>query len=162
MYPSNPYEVGVNLAIHPGDKLTATVKFQPGATTATYYRGRVRYTSARASYLLSLNDSTTGRSYAATISPRQTTYARSSAEVITEAPYSGGVLPLADYGAADYTATLVNGTPMGGLPNLQDIIMQNPAGMTSTPSPFDPSDEDFVTTWTAATPTFSASAERKS
>lgn len=35
--------------------------------------------------------------------------ARSSAEVIAEAPYSGGVLPLADFGTVGFSGSTVNG-----------------------------------------------------
>jgi hypothetical protein len=36
-------------------------------------------------------------------------HARSSAEVIAEAPYSGGVLPLADFGTVSFTGGTIDG-----------------------------------------------------
>jgi hypothetical protein len=149
MYPSNPYEVSLPLAVHPGDHLTASVNYQPSVTTTTIVRRQIRTTTTPASYVLSLSDSTTGRAYSVTLTPRQS-YARSSAEVITEAPYSNGILPLADYGTVNYASSFVNGLPLGGLPNLQDIVMQNPSGMVSTPSVFDPTNENFGVTWSAS------------
>jgi hypothetical protein len=146
MYPSNPYEVSVGLAINPGSQITATVNYNPPATKITTVRGRTRTTTTAATYTLTLTNNTTGRSFSTNLSPRQT-YARSSAEVITEAPYSNGILPLADYGTANYTNDLVNGSPLGSLPNLQDIVMQNPHGMLSTPSVFDATNKNFSTTW---------------
>jgi len=149
MYPSNPYEVGVQLAIHAGDQMSASVNYHPAVTTTMRVHGRTRTTTVRANYVLALQNATTGKSFSVTLTPTKT-YARSSAEVITEAPYSGGILPLANFGTAPYTTSLVNGKPVGGLPNLQDIIMQNPAGMAATPSPFEPNNEDFSVTWSAS------------
>jgi len=149
MYPSNPYEVSANISVVPNNSYTASVVYTPGTTTTTRKRNRTVVTTTPASYSLSLANNTTGRTYSVTLSPRQT-YARSSAEVITEAPYSGGILPLADYGTVNYTHATVNGSPLGAAPGLEDIIMQNPAGMTSTPSSFDVTDENFAVTWSAS------------
>jgi len=146
MYPSNPYEVSVGLAINPSNQIKAIVNYNPPAATTTIFRGRTRTVTTAASYTLTLTNNTTGKSFSTSISSRQT-YARSSAEVITEAPYNNGILPLADYGTANYTNALVNGSPLGSLPNLQDIVMQNPHGMLSTPAGFDSTNNNFSVTW---------------
>lgn len=147
MYPSNPYEVQLGLTINPGDQISANVSYNPSTVTKVpTFHGRTREVITNASYSLSINDNTTGKSFTSTLSPRQT-YQRSSAEVITEAPYSNGVLPLADYITTSYTKSLVNGSPIGSAANLQDIIMQNPAGMTSIPSAFDSTNENFTVNW---------------
>jgi hypothetical protein len=150
MYPSNPYELSVRLTVHPGDKMTASVNYQPATQTTVLRHGRVRTTKTIASYVLALKDATTNKSYSVTLSPRKS-FNRSSAEVIAEAPSSYyGILPLADFGTVNFTDSLVNGLAMGGLPNLAGIIMQNPAGMVATPSPFDPNNEDFSVGWSAS------------
>jgi peptidase A4-like protein len=152
MYPSNPYEVSVGLTVGPGDQIAASVNYTPSTSTTTIVRGRAREVTTSASYRLTLTDSTTGKSFITSISPRQS-YSRSSAEVITEAPYSNGILPLADYGIVNYSKALVDGSSFGSLPNLQAIIMQNPAGMVSTPSGFDSANQNFSTTWSDSSST---------
>jgi len=144
MYPQNPYEVSVSLPVSAGNQVTASVKYTPGTTTVNR-RGRVTGTTP-ASYILNLANTTTGKSFTTSIAARQT-YSRSSAEVITEAPYSNGILPLADYGTANYTNATANGLPLGSFANLQNIVMQNPAGMLSTPSAFDTTNKNFNVTW---------------
>ena len=146
MYPSNPYEVGLKLRVNPGNRMSASVVYTPATTTTTVRHGRTYVSTTPANYKLTLANNSLGQSFSTTISPRQT-YSRSSAEVVTEAPYSGGVLPLADFTVANYTSSLVNGSPMGSLPNLQDVIMENPAGMIATPSSFDPTNENFSVSW---------------
>ena len=140
LYPANPYELTLNLRVNPGDKLSATVKYLPSSTVRL--RGRV--TSSTIS--LSLTDNSTGRNFSTNLLTR-TNYLRSSAEVITEAPYSGGILPLADYGLVNYSVSQANSQPLGSQANLVDIVMQNPAGMTSTPSAFDVTHQNFNTVW---------------
>ena len=86
MYPSNPYEVSVGLTVNPGDQMSASVVYAPATTQTTVTRGRSRtVTLTPARYTLTLNDVTTKDSFSTILTPRQT-YARSSAEVITERP----------------------------------------------------------------------------
>ncbi len=143
MYPSNPYEVSVRLSIHAGDHMSASVTYTPAITMTVGHRV---ITTKPATYVLSLTNVTSGGKFSIPLQPHQT-YARSSAEVITEAPYSNGVLPLANYGTVNYAGSLVNGQPMGSFSSLQNIVMQNPAGMVSTPSTFDPTNQSFSVTW---------------
>jgi hypothetical protein len=147
MYPQNPYEIETNLVVAAGNQLSAVVQYNPASYVTI--RGRSRQTSY-ASYTLTLTNSSTGKSFTTT---QQTRYSfnRSSAEVITEAPYSNGILPLSDYGTASYTNSTANNLPLGSFTTgLQDVIMQNPAGMVSTPSVFDSTNKNFSVVWSDA------------
>jgi hypothetical protein len=89
MYPAPPARLGRK--VRPGDKMSASVTFGAART-----------------YTLVLRDRTRGWKH--TITRKRAGLARSSAEVITEAPSSaGGVVPLADFGTVRFTATRVNG-----------------------------------------------------
>jgi hypothetical protein len=58
-----------------------------------------------------------------------------SAEVIAEAPSAGTVLPLADFGTVNFTGATVNGAPLGGSANLDELTMESAAGTAlATPS----------------------------
>lgn len=144
MYPQNPYEVITpSLSVAPGNNLTAAVTYNPGTTTIGRH-GRRQTTPG--SFTMTLTNATTGGSYTTT----QTSYytaQRSSAEVIAEAPYSGGILPLANFGTAGFTTATVNGTPLGSSGGLQSITMDDPYGMVATPSVFDQTNQNFTDTW---------------
>jgi peptidase A4-like protein len=92
MYPKFP--VNLTLAIHPGDTITASV-----------------HAGAGGSFTLSIRDATTGKTFTTTQKLRHAKLA--SAEVIAEAPSSGGVLPLANFGSVGFSAAMVNGQPIG-------------------------------------------------
>ncbi|HUC87967.1 MAG TPA: G1 family glutamic endopeptidase [Candidatus Binatia bacterium] len=144
MYPQNPYEIETNLAVAAGNQLSAVVQYNPASYVTI--RGRSRQVS-NASYTLTLTNSSTGKSFSTTQVSRYS-FDRSSAEVITEAPYSNGILPLSDYGTASYTDSTANNLPLGSFTTgMQDIIMQNPAGMVSTPSVFDSTNKNFSVVW---------------
>jgi hypothetical protein len=58
-----------------------------------------------------------------------------SAEWIEEAPYDGGILPLADFGAAGFAATSgANGLPPSLSPSANAIQIKDPWGQTANPS----------------------------
>jgi peptidase A4-like protein len=93
MYPANP--VYFSNTPGAGDSMTATVS----ATSA-------------GAFTLTLSDSTQGWSH--TIHQTNSSLARSSAEVIAEAPSSStGVLPLANYGTVSFTGARVNSGTLG-------------------------------------------------
>src|SRR5215472_4715627 len=95
MYPANP--VYFSNTVRPGDALSASVTF-----------------SGTETYTLVLRDSTEG--WTQTITQNEAGLARSSAEVITEAPSSNtGVLPLADFGTVNYADAAANGTALASL-----------------------------------------------
>jgi hypothetical protein len=90
MFPAAPVKFGSK--VRPGDKLSASVRFSGGKT-----------------YTLVLRDRTRGWKH--TVTRQEAGLARSSAEVIIEAPSSeSGVVPLADFGTIRFTAARANGT----------------------------------------------------
>jgi hypothetical protein len=145
MYPQNPSEMITNLAVAAGNNMTASVTYNQPVTVVS--RGRYR-TVSNGSFTLTLNDVTTGRSYSTTQTANRSVN-RASAEVITEAPYSNGILPLANFGTANYTASEVDGAPLSKAPGLQAVTMNDPYGMVATPSSLDSTGEDFSVTWSS-------------
>ncbi len=143
MYPQNPSELLTRLVVSPGDQVSASVTYTPPTTTKSRnFFGRTN----NGSFTLSLNDLTTGKSY----STNQTTNRaanRSSAEVVAEAPYSNGILPLADFGTINFSESQDNGLALGNTAGLQQITMDDPHGMVATPSSFDGTGKNFSVTW---------------
>lgn len=93
MYPASP--VYFNNTLAAGDRMTATVS----ATSS-------------GAFTLTLTDSTRGWSH--TIKQTNASLARSSAEVIAEAPSSStGVLPLANFGTVTFSSSGVNSGTLG-------------------------------------------------
>jgi hypothetical protein len=107
MYPAAP--VYFTNPVAPGDSITASVAF-----------------SGTDTYTLVLTDATQG--WNQTITQNESGLARSSAEVITEAPSSeSGVLPLADFGVISYSASDANGSSLSGQ-SPTSIVMINDSG----------------------------------
>jgi hypothetical protein len=82
--------------------------------------------SGTETYTLVLKDTTRG--WTQTVTKNESGLDRSSAEVITEAPCctnSGGILPLADFGTINYTASTDNGSSMGTQSPVQIIMIDN-------------------------------------
>ncbi|HET9168079.1 MAG TPA: G1 family glutamic endopeptidase [Actinospica sp.] len=90
MYPNNPVTYSNTVAA--GDTIVEKV----------IYEGSNKYE-------LYLADSTRGWSHTTT---KTGSFSRSSAEVIAEAPYSGGVLPLANFGTVTFTGSTVDGSSL--------------------------------------------------
>ena len=90
MYPANP--VTYSNTVKAGDTIVEKVTYE-GSN----------------SYQLYLADTTRGWSHTTT---KTGSYDRSSAEVIAEAPYSGGVLPLANFGTVTFKSSTVNGSTL--------------------------------------------------
>jgi hypothetical protein len=120
--------VTIPLTISPGDTITASLQCASACS------------AKKQNWLLTMTDVTTNQSWHTTVS-----YGSSlaSAEWIEEAPYSNGVLPLADFGtalfadgAADSTS---NGTPVLSL-SANGIQMTDPWGQTANPSSTNGSD----------------------
>jgi Peptidase A4 family len=108
MYPAAP--VYFSNTVRPGDALSASVTF-----------------SGTETYTLVLRDSTQG--WTQTITQNEAGLARSSAEVITEAPSSNtGVLPLANFGTVNYAGAEANGTALASL-SPTEIIMADSSGL---------------------------------
>jgi hypothetical protein len=126
MYPA--YPVNFSNPVAAGDSLTASVTF-----------------SGTATYTLVLKDVTRG--WTQTITKNQSGLARSSAEVITEAPSSqSGVLPLADFGTVNYSASTANGSSLGGQ-SPTEIIMINNSGADKDSATSIGSGGAFSNTW---------------
>jgi hypothetical protein len=105
MYPAFP--VNYTNTVRPGDHFSASVTF-----------------SGTETYTLVLTDSTQGWTHSTV--QNETGLARSSAEVITEAPSSSsGVLPLADFGTVNYSTSSANGTSLGTQSPTQIIMVDN-------------------------------------
>jgi len=140
-YPHPSFEA--NLAIKPGDRISAEVSYGNGEFT------------------VKLTDETTGKSFST--SSKVPSAQRSSAEWITEAPSSNsGILPLADFGTVDfgedYTGVgstcyaTVNGTTaaIGSFgANVSSITMVTSSGaQVAVPSGFSAADgSSFSVTW---------------
>jgi hypothetical protein len=131
MYPANSYSFGST--VKAGDHITASVVYQ-GSNQ----------------FELTLADTTQNWS----VSTTQTLAgaARSSAEVIIEAPCctnSGGILPLADFGTVNISNSVVNGSPIGNFSPTQIIMVDSSGRDKDTVSSLS-SGENFSATWQRA------------
>ena len=104
MYPAFP--VNFSNTVRPGDKFFGSVTFNGGS-----------------SYTLVLQDVTRGWKH--TVNKTQNGAANSSAEVITEAPSGGSVLPLADFGTVNFRNATANGSPIGNARPVQVNMVDN-------------------------------------
>ena len=148
-YPHFAYYVPNMTAIHAGDVISAEVSFSGGHFT------------------VSITDVTAGTSFSKSV--KMSNAQRSSAEWIIEAPYSGGILPLADFGTVSFGSdsthvsltcdATVGGAsaPMGSAAfaaNLVEITMVASNGTTvkSQPSPLSADGTSFTDAWKNAGP----------
>lgn len=109
MFPAAP--VNFKNTVKPGDHMSASVTF-----------------TGTAKYTLVLKDTT--RRWTQTIVKRNATFARSSAEVITEAPSSGStgaVLPLANFGTVRYSLVRINGLVLNKETPSRIVMVENNA-----------------------------------
>jgi Peptidase A4 family len=116
--------------LKPGDAMSASVTF-----------------SGTDTYTLVLKDATQG--WTKTFTTNESGLDRSSAEVITEAPCctnSGGILPLADFGTVNYTASTDNGSSMG-TQSPTEIIMVDNSGLDKDSTSAISSAGAFSNTW---------------
>ncbi|MDA8145379.1 MAG: G1 family endopeptidase [Thermaerobacter sp.] len=147
-----PSKVIRALAIHPGDLIQASLADGP-----TFHGGKTKAgggSSAKQTWTLTMRDVTTGTSWSTTLR-----YASSlaSAEWVEEAPWSGGVLPLADFGTATFDPGTVNGVnPL--LTTQEGIVMNDPNGQTANPSAPDSDTDGFNVCWGNGTSLTSCSA----
>jgi len=127
MFPAFP--VIFSNPVRAGDQMSASVTF-----------------SGTSTFTLVLTDHTQG--WTRTVRRTQAGLARSSAEVITEAPSSsaGGVLPLANFGTVHYTAATANGTSMASQ-SPTGIVMVNSAGTAKDSTSAISSAGAFSNTW---------------
>lgn len=107
MFPAAP--VNFKTTVKPRDHMSASVTF-----------------TGTAKYTLVLTDTT--RHWTHTIVKRNATFARSSAEVITEAPSSsatGAVLPLADFGTVRFSLVRINGLVLSKETPSRIVMVEN-------------------------------------
>jgi len=129
MYPA--YPVNFSDDVEPGDSFTGSVS-----------------TDGSGDFTLTLTDNTQG--WTETQSQYSSSAQDGSAEVIAEAPYSDGVLPLSDFGTVDFTDSTVNGEALGDS-SPDSIDMVSDSGVTeATTSSLDGSGEDFSVTWSSS------------
>jgi hypothetical protein len=72
---------------------------------------------------------------------------RGSAEWIAEAPSSGGILPLADFGTVDFSSCTANGISISSNPNPDAITMAANGVTKAVPSSLGSGGESFSVTW---------------
>ena len=125
MYPA--YPVNYSNTVRPGDHFTATVS----------YLGSNRYQ-------LVLKDSTRG--WTKTTTKTQSGLSRASAEIIAEAPYSNGVLPLSDFGKVNFTGSTVNGSALGNT-TYDSIDIVDSSGTTQASASSLSGGTSFAITW---------------
>jgi hypothetical protein len=146
MYPAASVDLPSSDAVSPGDTMSGSVTSNAGAT----------------SFILALKDVTKGWSFSVTESSGSTSYARSSAEWVAEAPSECDVLfcsvtSLADFGSVSFTnataSTTANPTsslPISSFPNTA-ITMASSSGTTeATPSGLSSSGNAFSVKWDAS------------
>ena len=96
--------------VQPGDAMSASVASDGGGL-----------------FTLTLSDATQG--WTQTTQQTAADAQLGSAEVIAEAPSSGdSVLPLADFGAVNFTGATADGAPIGNSANLSELTMSSAAG----------------------------------
>ena len=130
MYPG-PSENYSN-TVRAGDHFNATVKYLGGENFSLY-----------------IADTTQGWSHTTDASLGQTP-SRSSAEVIVEAPcctFSGGILPLTDFGTMSFTGSMANGSAIGNAGGLTEIIMVDNSGRDKDSISALSGGENFSATW---------------
>jgi len=134
MYPKQSFRA--NLTVKAGDTINAEVKF-----------------AGKNAFVLTLADATTGQTFTTT---QKANAHRESAEWIAEAPWSGSVLPLANFGTMNFSnasATLNGATGTIGNPAWQhdQITMTNSSGTAkATPSTLSSGGSAFSVTWHSA------------
>ncbi len=129
MYP-NP-SVNYSNTVRPGDTFNASVTYTGGS-----------------SFSLFIQDVTQGWSQTTVASLAGA--ARSSAEVIVEAPCctgSDGILPLTDFGTVSLTSSTANGAALGSAGGVTQIIMIDNAGRDKDSVSSLSSGENFSATW---------------
>jgi hypothetical protein len=106
-----------SLVVNPGDVITASLVC-------------AKRCAGRQSWTLSMTDETSGQSWSTVVKYQAS---KLSAEWIEEAPWFDGVLPLADFGTTNFSASTTNGTA-ANLSKGDSIVMLNSAGETSNVS----------------------------
>lgn len=126
MYPA--YPVNFSNTVEPGDAFTASV------------------TASGSTFTLVISDTTQG--WTQTETKTSKTAKKYSAEVIAEAPCctaGGGILPLTDFGAVNFTAAKANGSAIGSF-SPEKIKMKSGSVLKAKPSTLS-GGENFSVVW---------------
>ena len=125
----------------PSENYTNTVKSGDHFNASVTYEGSNKFS-------LFIADTTQGWSHTTTASLSGA--ARSSAEVIVEAPCctrSGGILPLTDFGTISLTSSLANGSALGSAGGVTGITMIDNSGRDKDTISSLSGGENFSATW---------------
>jgi hypothetical protein len=125
-YPA--YPVNYSDTVAPGDSFSASVTYTGGS-----------------GYRLVLTNNTRGWSH--TTNGTAPGALNASAEVIAEAPSSGSVLPLANFGSMTFTGATVNGSALGSVPTTQPLTMVTSGGTVKCSVSALSADTSFTATW---------------
>lgn len=120
-------------AVNPGDSITASLQVVGG-------NGNKKIQT----WQLSIVNNTTRKAWGQKFNYKSSL---ASAEWIEEAPYSGGILPLANYSTATFDPGTVNGGQNPGLTPAQAVVMVNQNGQTSNVSAPDSDTDGFNACW---------------
>ena len=113
-----------------------------------HFNATVTWTGGR-NFSLYIADTTQGWSHTTNASLTSTP-ARSSAEVIVEAPCctaGGGILPLADFGTMSFTGSTANGSAIGNAGGVTEITMIDNSGRDKDSISSLSGGENFSATW---------------
>ena len=133
----------------------ASIPISMTVTPGDHMHGEVSYSTTTAKFTVTIQDLTAGTSFSHTKGLNNAK--RYSAEWIAEAPSSGGILPLTNFGSVTFTnatATISGHThPIGGFANFA-ITMVNQAGTANkaVPGALSTGGSGFVVTWRSAGP----------
>jgi len=147
MYPNSAYQI-TGFPVNVGDSISAQVVYL-GETTVQTGNGRNKKSVQESVFQLTIVNNSQNTSFVVPTSYTTIpTPQRSSAEWIVEAPSSGKILPLANYGTVNFSecyATGQNGA--GSITNWPSdpLTMIDPSGGESDPSALSPDGTSFST-----------------
>lgn len=145
MYPAGSYQI-TGFPINPGDSISAEVVYLGQQTVQTGI-GRHKGTALESVFQLTITNNTQNASYTVPTSYTMTSSAeRSSAEWIVEAPSSGKILPLANFGTINLSGCYATGLDGTGPINAwipDPLTMVDPSGGMATPSLLSPDGTAF-------------------
>ena len=125
----------------------ASVNYSNTVKAGDHFNATVTYTGSN-KFSLHIADTTQGWSHTTTATLAGA--ARSSAEVIVEAPCctaSGGILPLTNFGTVSITSSMANGAALGNAGGVTQIVMIDNAGRDKDTVSSLTGGENFSATW---------------
>jgi hypothetical protein len=142
-YPTTPILTITSMTVEPGDTMSSSIV----------------YSSSTGEFTVTITDQRTGKSFSK--SAKVSGAARSSAEWIAEAPSSGIILPLADFGTVLFgkDSTGIAGTcsaadssahgPIGSFSTIEEITMEKNSVKEAIPSALSTDGTSFSVNWAA-------------